>query len=86
MDIEELLKELFSATYKSDRYNFHIISSSHEDRIEAIVRLWASRQNSITKIEDLSVKIAMLEAKVFAYEAIISNSNFNTILQPEEAQ
>lgn len=83
MDIEELLRDLFGATYKNsnDRYSYDVISSRHKDQIETIVRLWASRQN----ISDLNVKIAMLEAKIFAYEAIISNSNFNTILPTEGA-
>ena len=82
MDIEELLRDLFGATYKdsNDRYSYDVISQRHHKQIETVVRLWASRQN----ISDLNVKIAMLEAKVFAYEAIISNSNFNAILKTEE--
>lgn len=82
MDIEELLRDLFKATYRSesDRFDFEIIGDRHKAKIETVVRLWASRQN----LSNLNVKIATLEAKVFAYEAIISNSNFNAILKTEE--
>lgn len=74
--IRELLDRLFCLTYKSSfsgGYALPVIREDHRTEIEHIVRQWA--------IDNHDSKVGTLEAKVFAYEQIISNSNFAPMIQ-----
>lgn len=73
--IRELLDRLFSLTYRSDYGNYYlpVIGDHHRTEIEHIVRQWA--------LDNHDSKVGTLEAKVFAYEQIISNSNFAPMIQ-----
>ena len=79
LDLDELCRRLFSATYrdKGDSYDFSVISSRHEEKIKEIVKTWGAEQ--ATEVES-SKRIGELEAKVYAYEQIIANSNFKPML------
>lgn len=84
MDIKELLERLFNLTYRSGTFDgLSVISTGNKQMIEDTIKGWAMHQdvNSILvqKEKDTAMlhsKIGELEAKVFAYEAFISNSNF----------
>ena len=73
--IRELLDRLFGLTYRSEYGNYHlpVIGEHHRTEIEHIVRQWA--------LDAHDSKVGTLEAKVFAYEQIISNSNFAPMIQ-----
>lgn len=73
--IQELIDRLFRLTYTSDygNYQLPVIGKNHRTEIEHIVRQWA--------LENHDRKVGELEAKVFAYEKIISNSNFAPMIQ-----
>lgn len=73
--IRDLLDRLFGLTYRSEygNYNLPVISSNHRTEIAQIVRQWA--------LDTHDSKVGTLEAKVFAYEQIISNSNFAPMIQ-----
>ena len=73
--IRELLDRLFSLTYQREHLHppVHVIPGKHRTEIEHIVRQWA--------IDNHDNKVGTLEAKVFAYEKIISNSNFAPMIQ-----
>ena len=79
LDLDGLCMRLFDATYrdKDDKYDFSIISSRHQQTIEEIVKTWGAEQ--LTEVESAR-KIGALEAKVYAYEQIIANSNFKPLL------
>ena len=73
MNTERLIDSLMSLKYQSS-YNekeYDVISEIHRERIEGVVNLWAALE-----IDEKQREIAVLEAKVFAYEAIMQNSNF----------
>lgn len=73
--IRELLDRLFGLTYRSgySNYDLPVIGKDHRTEIEHIVRQWA--------LDTHDSKVGTLEAKVFAYEQIISNSNFAPMIQ-----
>ena len=75
--IRELLDRLFCLTYKSSSFSggfaLPVIREDHRTEIEHIVRQWA--------LDNHDSKVGALEAKVFAYEQIISNSNFAPMIQ-----
>ena len=75
--IREVLDRLFCLTYKSSSfgggYMIPVIREEHRTEIEHIVRQWA--------IDNHDSKVGTLEAKVFVYEQIISNSNFAPMIQ-----
>ena len=83
MDIDNLIERLMSLTYrnKSDTYDFNIIPDSHKDKIFNEIMSWYKDQNISNEIIECKRKIAELEAKVYAYEKIISNSNFAPIIK-----
>lgn len=73
MNTEKLIDSLMSLKYIGN-YNakeYDVISELHRDRIEGVVNLWAALE-----VDEKQREIAALEAKVFAYEAILRNSNF----------
>ena len=77
--IKELLKELFEAEYEwkidknSKIYKSKIISSEHKQKIETIIKKFLFDNGGADR--------AILEAKIFAYENIISNSNFAPVIK-----
>lgn len=81
MDIDELISSLEKASYKTDGGNtWQLISGSRErDLLKTIVHEWAGKQNESPN----KARIAELEAKVYAYEAIIANSNFAPVIGKE---
>ena len=83
MNIDDLIERLMSLTYrnKSDTYDFNIISDSHKDKVFNEVMSWYKTQNISNEIIECKRKIAELEAKVYAYEKIIENSNFAPIIR-----
>ena len=81
MNITSLIERLKSATYrdKGDKYDYHVISSANaETVVNRVISEWASEQ--ISDVE-LNRKCGELEAKCYAYEKIIANSNFAPIMQ-----
>lgn len=68
--IQDLLHRLFMLKYRSEYTNgiLDVISRDNQDRVEQVIRQWVLEQND--------ARLAALEAKCFAYEQIISNSNF----------
>ena len=88
MDIDDLIERLMSLTYrnKSDTYDFNIISDSHKDKVFNEIMSWYKDQNISNEIIECKRKIAELEAKVYAYEKIIANSNFAPIISNEKGE
>lgn len=93
MDTKELLRRLFTLTYRSSSggYEFDVISRSEQSKVRDAVNGWAITQDANKVIiekekekAELYNKIGELSAKVYAYEQIISKSNFALII-PEEA-
>ena len=83
MDIDNLIERLMSLTYrnKNDTYDFPIISDSYKDKVFNEIMSWYNAQNISNEITECKIKIAELEAKVYAYEKIIANSNFAPIIR-----
>lgn len=85
MDIEKLLQKLFSLKYVSDigrnGEEYHVISNFHGQQtiVRNAVEEWYLGQQ-----ERQNVRIAELEAKVYAYEKIIANSNFKPLIMDAE--
>ena len=85
MNIDDLIKRLKSATYrdKGDKYDYHILSSTNAElAVVRIVSEWAAEQ--ISDVE-LNKKCAEFEAKCYAYEKIIANSNFAPMLEKKNS-
>ena len=87
--IQELLKKLFSLEYTfkgvHGDYSRNIIDKECVITVENFLRNYFINN----KDEELSIlkhKLGFLEAKVFAYEKIISNSNFAPFVFKEEEQ
>lgn len=80
MDIDNLIERLMSLTYKHDggRYDFDVISEDHRDKVTAEIMSWYKTQDEVNYDKK---RIAELEAKVYAYEKIIANSNFAPIIR-----
>ena len=70
-----------SLKYKneSEQVEYHVISPRNRALVSNEVKKWFEEQNIKATI-DIQTKIAELEAKVYAYEKIIANSNFAPIL------
>ena len=90
MDLDDLIKRLMSLTYsnKSNTYDFPIISDDHKDKVFDEIKSWSKAQditqeiiNKEYEIIEVKKRIAELEAKVYAYEKIIANSNFAPIIR-----
>ena len=81
MDIDNLIERLLSLKYRneSEQVEYHVINSRNRALVSNEVRKWYEEQNIKATI-DIQTKIAELEAKVYAYEKIIANSNFAPIL------
>ena len=87
MDINNLIERLLSLKYKneSEQFEYHVISSRNRALVSNEVRKWFEEQNIKAAI-DIQTKIAELEAKVYAYEKIIANSNFAPIISNEKGE
>ena len=77
MDIDNLIERLMNIKY---REGLNIISACHKDKVFNEINSWYKTQNISNEIIEYKRKIAELEAKVYAYEKIIANSNFAPIL------
>ena len=78
--IDNLYNELIDLKYKEKLHNgsnfeTYVINKGARDIFRVALADALSE-----KLSDYEAKIATLEAKVFAYEAIIANSNFKPIL------
>ena len=86
MNIKNLIERLKSATYrnKGDNYDYHILSNANAELVVIkIVSEWAAEQISDN---ELSRKCAELEAKCYAYEKFIANSNFAPMVQDKQKE
>ena len=95
MDLDNLIKRLMSLTYrdKGDKIDFHIISDRHREQVFDEIKSWSKAQdinqeiiNKEYEIIEVKKRIAELEAKVYAYEKIIANSNFAPIISKEKGE
>ena len=78
MNVGELIERLNNAKIRrkgSDYESDIILYDESKEKIAWIVRDWAQKQGNET-----TTRIAELEAKVYAYEQIIANSNFKAVL------
>ena len=88
MDIDGLIEELLKKTYKIKYttgygyYDSRLISGEEaQAALRNVIYDWASKQVSTN---DMNKKLGELEAKVYAYEKIIANSNFKPMLIIED--
>ncbi len=94
MDIDNLIERLMSLTYRDRdaKYDLHIISDRHREQVFDEIKSWSKAQditqeiiNKEYEIIEVKKRIAELEAKVYAYEKIIANSNFAPIISNEKS-
>ena len=78
MDLDNLIERLMG---NGDKYDFNVIPARYKDKVFNEVMDWYKTQNISNEIIECKRKIAELEAKVFAYESIIKNSNFAPIIR-----
>ena len=78
MDIDNLIERLMG---NEDKYDFNVIPVRYKDKVYNEVMSWYKTQNISNEIIECKRKIAELEAKVYAYEKIIANSNFAPIMR-----
>ena len=89
MDIDNLIERLMSLTYKSrNNFEFNVIFEENRDKVIDEIKSWSKAQditqeiiNKEYEIIEVKKRIAELEAKVYAYEKIIANSNFAPIMR-----
>ena len=85
--LDDIMKAISSATYKSKDVDWehHIV---YKDEHLNILRIAIEEvvNKHVEKEKQLEVEIAKLSAKVFAYEAIISNSNFAAVMELKEKE
>lgn len=87
MNIEKLINDIERGTYNgkshvSNGYTSYSIVYGDEEKaaLRKIIYGWAAEQ---TTDVDMTKRCAELEAKVFAYEAMIANSNFSPVIGKE---
>ena len=78
MDIDDLIERLMG---KGEKYDFNVIPARYKDKVFNEIMSWYKDQNISNEIIECKRKIAELEAKVYAYEKIIANSNFAPIMK-----
>lgn len=78
MDIDNLFERLMGI---GDKYEFNVIPVRYKDKVFNEIMSWYQTQNISNEIIECKRKIAELEAKVYAYEKIIANSNFAPIMR-----
>ena len=81
MDIDDLIERLMG---KGEKYDFNVIPARYKDKVFNEIMSWYKEQNISNEIIECKRKIAELEAKVYAYEKIIANSNFAPIISKEK--
>ena len=81
MDIDNLIERLMGNGDKGDKYDFNVIPARYKDKVFNEIMSWYKDQNISNEIIEYKRKIAELEAKVYAYEKIIANSNFAPIIR-----
>ena len=89
MDIKTLIRRLETAQAKDpkDGYMMEILWGDHrKSKMREVVMEWAAEQIEGKDDVEQAKRIAELEAKVFTYEKIISNSNFAPVLTPPPLQ
>ena len=81
MDLNNLIERLMNLRYSGneDKYDFNVIPAKYKDKVFNEIMSWYQTQNISNEIIEYKRKIAELEAKVYAYEKIIANSNFAPI-------
>ena len=84
MDIDNLIERLMGNG--EDKYDFNVIPTRYKDKVFNEVMSWYKTQNISNEIIECKRKIAELEAKVYAYEKIIANSNFAPIISKEKSE
>ena len=82
MNIEDLIKQLKDAKYKTeDGYNLSILGSKEkENTVMNVIYTWALQQS---EYNGLLREKAVLEAKCYAYEQILKNSNFAPLVDDQ---
>ena len=87
MDVEKLMEALerteyrTKSSYNGEHLSFNIISGDDQRAaLRKTVYGWAAEQ---TTDVDLTKRCAELEAKCYAYEKIIANSNFAPMLRSD---
>lgn len=84
MDLSDLINMLFASTYHDNDGDHNILYwQAERDAVRNVVYTWGAKQETFTTT---AKKIAELEAKVYAYEAIIANSNFAPMLKANTAE
>ena len=78
MDIDNLIERLMNIMCRD---GFNVIPAYHKDKVFNEIMSWYKTQNISNEIIEYKRKIAELEAKVYAYEKIIANSNFAPIIR-----
>ena len=95
MDLDNLIERLMSLTYRDSgaKYDLNVISDRHKGKVFDEIKSWSKVQditqeiiNKEHEIIEVKKRIAELEAKVYAYEKIIANSNFAPIISKEKSE
>ena len=89
MDIDNLIERLMNLTYRSrNDFELNVIYEENRDKVFDEIKSWSKTQditqeiiNKEYEIIEVKKRIAELEAKVYAYEKIIANSNFAPIMR-----
>ena len=83
MNVDKLIENLKKATYRDQdmKYDWNVLRNSAATVVaEKIILEWAAEQT--TEVA-LNKRCAELEAKCYAYEKIIANSNFAPVIGKE---
>lgn len=81
--LDDLVSKIMSLEYEEKGYSggtfqYNVVHEKHRDMVKTAIVEWYDMNFGV----EYGRKIAELEAKVYAYEHIIANSNFLPILQP----
>ena len=81
MNCDNIVNKLMNMKYRDEKYDcsFSVISKQHEDLVRVVI---ADALNQ--ELSEKDSKISELEAKVYAYEQIIANSNFAPVIKKTE--
>lgn len=88
MDVKDLINRLERAKAKDPKrtndIEMEILWNQYEkDKVREVVTNWALEQTEYKDEAEQAKRIAELEAKVYAYEKIIANSNFQPLVAPK---
>ena len=75
--LQELFEQLRNLKYRSDRWTFPVINENNFNDVETIIRQFFT--------ENLAKENGEMQAKLYAYEKIIANSNFAPMI-PQKAK